>query len=603
LTISVDPRIGAELLGYRIESVLGRGGMSVVYLAEDLRLRRRVALKLLAPRLAQDDAFRERFLQESQLAASLDHPNVVPIYAAGDAGDELYIAMRYVEGRDLKELLREGPLDKERAVRICAQVADALDFAHSRQLVHRDVKPSNVLLDATEHVYLADFGLTKRTDDARALEPGLFGTIDYVAPEQIRGEDVDGRADVYALGCLLYECMSGTSPFRRMSDAATLYAHLEEEPPTLPGLEQVLRKALAKEPDDRYARCGEPIDDARSALGIAAPKRNRLPFAIALAGLAVIAAVLLAVFLTGGGGSPPAVGGGRLLRIDAGSNRVTASRALGDGPVAVAAGSGRVWVASYRDGTLWQFEPASGDMVKIPAIGRPFDLTVRDGYVYVAALGPSDFSGNVSQFAAVGAQHTGGIGGILACSLTSGAYGIWVGGCPNVQQLSVSANDMRIDATVPIPYPQRLSAGNFREALAGMATGDGAVWVVGDANDRRLWRIDPRTRRIVATVALGFPPAKVAAGAGGVWITDQLRDRVVELDPRTYRLVRSVPVARGPVGVTVGRGSVWVAGAIGHAVTRVDARNGRVVATIPVAASPQAVAVDGASVWVVGDAR
>jgi streptogramin lyase/predicted Ser/Thr protein kinase len=602
VTVSADPRIGAELLGYRIESVLGRGGMSVVYLAEDLRLQRRVALKLLAPRLAEDDAFRDRFLRESQLAASLDHPNVVPIYAAGEAGDELYIAMRYVEGRDLKELLREGALDKERTVRICAQVAEALDFAHVRQLVHRDVKPSNVLLDATEHVYLADFGLTKRTDDARTIEPGLFGTIGYVAPEQIRGEDVDGRADVYALGCLLYECMSGAAPFRRGSDAATLYAHLEEEPPTLPGLEQVLRKALAKEPDGRYATCGELIDHARRALGIAAPHRNRLPLAIALAGLAVIAAALIAVFFTGGSDSPQAAGTGRLLRIDTGSNRATASGAVGDGPVAVAAGSGRVWIASYRDGTLWQFEPASGEVAKVQEIGRPFDVTVHGGYAYVAALGPGAFSGNVSQFDAVGAEHTGGTG-ILACSLTSGAYGIWVAGCPNVQRLNVSANNVGIAATVRIPYPKRLSADNFREALAGMATGEGAIWIVGDPNDRRLWRIDPRTRRIVATIALDFPPAKVAAGADGVWITDQLHDRVVELDPRTYRVVRSVPVARGPIGVTVSGGSVWVAGAIGHAVTRVDARSGRVVATIPVAASPQAVAVDRGSVWVVGDAR
>jgi DNA-binding beta-propeller fold protein YncE/tRNA A-37 threonylcarbamoyl transferase component Bud32 len=601
LTLSADPRIGAEVLGYRIESVLGRGGMSVVYLAEDLRLQRRVALKFLAPRLAEDDAFRDRFLRESQLAASLDHPNVVPIYAAGEGGDELYIAMRYVEGRDLKELLRGGPLDKARALGICARVADALDFAHSRQLVHRDVKPSNVLLDETEHVYLADFGLTKRTDDARSLDAGLFGTIDYVAPEQIRGDDVDGRADVYALGCLLYECLNGTAPFRRGSDAATLYAHLEEEPPSLPGLDQVLRKALAKEPEDRYGTCGELIDDARGSLGIAAPHPNRLPFAIALAGLAVIAAVLLAVFFTGGS-SPPEAGVGRLLRIETGSNRVTASRAVGDGPVAVAAGSGRVWVASYREGTLWQFDPVSGETAQIPAIGRPFDVTIHDGYAYVAALGPGAFSGNVSRFDAVGAQHVGGIG-ILACSLTSGTYGIWVAGCPNVQQLSVSASEVRIDNTVPIPYPKRLSAGNFREALAGMATGDGAIWIVGDPNDRRLWRIDPRTRRIVATIALGFPPAKVAAGAGGVWITDQLRDRVVELDPRTYRVVRSVRVARGPSGVAVSGGSVWVAGAIGHAVTRIDASNGRVVATIPVGASPQAVAVDRGSAWVVGDAR
>ncbi|MDQ3874847.1 MAG: serine/threonine protein kinase, partial [Actinomycetota bacterium] len=200
--LSADSRVGTELLGYRVEALLGRGGMSVVYLAEDLRLRRRVALKLLAPALAADEAFRERFLEESQLAASLDHPNVVPIYEAGEAGEELYIAMRYVEGQDLKQLLREGRLAPERAVRLCSQVADALDSAHTRGLVHRDVKPSNVLLDPKEHVYLADFGLTKRVGESRLVEPGLFGTIDYVAPEQIRGDEVDSRADVYALGCL-----------------------------------------------------------------------------------------------------------------------------------------------------------------------------------------------------------------------------------------------------------------------------------------------------------------------------------------------------------------------------------------------------------------
>ena len=148
------------------------------------------------------------------------------------------------------------------------------------------------MLDLADHVYLADFGLTRRTDGTQTLEPGLFGTIDYVAPEQIRGEDVDGSADVYALGCLLYECLRGTAPFRRASDAATLYAHLEEEAPTLPGLEHVLSKALAKAPADRYATCGELIADARRALGIAVPQRNRLPLAIALSGLAVIAAVL-----------------------------------------------------------------------------------------------------------------------------------------------------------------------------------------------------------------------------------------------------------------------------------------------------------------------
>ena len=254
-----DLSVGSELLGYRVEGLLGRGGMGVVYLAEDLRLRRRVALKLLAPSLAADEAFRERFLAESKLAASLDHPCVVPIYEAGEADGRLFIAMRYVEGSDLKALLRDGPLTAERAVRVCAQVADALDFAHERGLVHRDVKPSNVLLDGRDHVYLADFGLTKRLGEPQAVEPGLLGTIDYVAPEQIRGEKVDGRADEYSLGCLLYECLTGEPPFARATDAAVLFAHLEEQPPAPPGLEVVMQTALAKEPEDRYGTCAELV--------------------------------------------------------------------------------------------------------------------------------------------------------------------------------------------------------------------------------------------------------------------------------------------------------------------------------------------------------
>jgi DNA-binding beta-propeller fold protein YncE len=343
------------------------------------------------------------------------------------------------------------------------------------------------------------------------------------------------------------------------------------------------------------------IDDARRALGIAAPRRNRLPLAIALAGLAVIAATLLAVLLTRGGTPVPTAGVGRLLRIDQATNRVTTTVAVGDGPVAVSVGSDRVWVASYRDGTLWQYDPSSGDVAKIPALGRPFDVTVYGGRAYVAALGPGQFTGNVSQFDASGGQHSGGIP-VLACSLTSGEYGVWVAGCPNVDELGISTNSVRVAAVTPIPYPRHLTASNYRESLDGMATGEGAIWVVGDPDDQRLWRIDPRTHKVVASFRLGFPPAKIAAGPGGLWITDQLRDRVVEIDPRTGRFRRSVHVGRGPIGVAVGAGSVWVADAIGHEVTRIDARTGHVLQTVRVRASPQSVAVGG-GVWVVGDAR
>jgi tetratricopeptide (TPR) repeat protein/predicted Ser/Thr protein kinase len=262
---SADFRIGSELAGYRVEALLGRGGMGVVYRALDLALDRPVALKILSPELAEDVRFRERFLTESRLAASLDHPNIVPVYDAGEVGGELYIAMRYVEGSDLKRLLAGGPLAKERAVALVSQVARALDAAHERGLVHRDVKPSNVLIDEREHVYLADFGLSRRLGEAGAAlgVAQSLGTVDYVSPEQIRGEQADGRADLYSLGCLLYECLAGKPPFVRSSDAATLFAHLEEEPPGLPQLDKVMSTALAKEPDDRYQSGHELVEAAR----------------------------------------------------------------------------------------------------------------------------------------------------------------------------------------------------------------------------------------------------------------------------------------------------------------------------------------------------
>ena len=291
MQVSHDPRVGTELAGYRIESMLGLGGMSVVYLAEDRRLKRRVALKLLTSRLAQDDSFRDRFLRESELAASIDHPNIIPVYEAGTAEGILFIAMRYVAGGDLRERLRRGPMDPASAIGIVAQMAIALDAAHARGLVHRDVKPSNVLLDigarpdGSDHVYLADFGLTKRlTDETGSGTDGrLMGTIDYIAPEQIAGGEIDGRADVYSLGCVLYECVVGQPPFRhfrRDSDLAVLLAHLNAKPAgastkqtSLPvALDAAIARALAKEPSERYADCQE---FARAAYTVAVDEANR----------------------------------------------------------------------------------------------------------------------------------------------------------------------------------------------------------------------------------------------------------------------------------------------------------------------------------------
>jgi ABC-type branched-subunit amino acid transport system substrate-binding protein/tRNA A-37 threonylcarbamoyl transferase component Bud32 len=323
MSVGAELPVGSELLGYRIEAVLGRGGMGVVYLAEDLRLKRRVALKLLSPELAEDERFRERLLVESELAASLDHPNIVPIYQAGEAEGRIFIVMRYVEGEDLKRALRRGPLSPAYAVALASQVANALDGAHARGLVHRDVKPSNVLLapaaghEGADHVYLADFGLTRRLSEQEppAEQGQLMGTVDYVAPEQIRGDAVDGRADVYSLGCLLFECLAGEPPFRHKSDVALLFAHLREDPPSLVALrpelpheiDAVIATALAKDPQARYQTCRQLVEAARAALPapeqmpIAARRRRRRLVLAAL--LAAAAALAAALTLTWEGGA------------------------------------------------------------------------------------------------------------------------------------------------------------------------------------------------------------------------------------------------------------------------------------------------------------
>lgn len=261
----LETQAAMEQAGYRLESVLGRGGMGTVYRATQLRLQRPVAVKLLAPDLAEDESFREQFLRESASAGSLEHPNVVPIYDAGEADGLLYIAMRYVPGSDLQAMIRrEGRLSAHVSVAVLDQVASALDAAHALHLVHRDVKPSNVLIGgdhgAQIHALLGDFGLSRRVGDStvRPTERPV-GSVHYMAPEQIRGEFATSRADIYSLGCLFYECLTGTVPFPRESDVAVLYAHLEAPPPSvsdrdldLPAaLDDVIAAALAKSPMDR----------------------------------------------------------------------------------------------------------------------------------------------------------------------------------------------------------------------------------------------------------------------------------------------------------------------------------------------------------------
>jgi serine/threonine-protein kinase len=323
---------GDEFGPYRIESVLGRGGMGTVYLATHERLERRVAVKVIAPALADEPDFRARFLRESRLAASLDHPNVIPIYDADEVDGVLFLAMRYVEGPSLQELIREeGALSAGETLRIAEQIGGALDAAHAAELIHRDLKPANILLaEADRHAYLCDFGLAKRTSSRGMTHAGSFlGTVDYCSPEQIRGEPLDGRADIYSLGCVLYHCLAGEAPYARDSEVAVLQAHLNDPPPSpSPELEGVFARAMAKDREDRYPTAAALAADLREAMTgaapatvraerpprptrveatqVLAPRRRRWPWVVALVILAALVAGGAAVWATrdsGKGGS------------------------------------------------------------------------------------------------------------------------------------------------------------------------------------------------------------------------------------------------------------------------------------------------------------
>jgi tRNA A-37 threonylcarbamoyl transferase component Bud32 len=329
-------RTGTVIAGFRIQSVIGQGAMGTVYLADDASEEGSVALKLLAPELARDERFRQRFLRESQLAASLRHPHIVPVRASGEAEGVWYLAMAYIEGTDLRELLqREGRLEPERALDLVGQAADALDAAHAAGLVHRDVKPGNILVAGApggEHAYICDFGLARHVSSVSSLtgDRGFVGTIDYVPPEQIEGGPIDLRADVYSLGCVLYECLAGERPFDRETELSVVFAHLNEPPPGLTDLrpelpeafDRVFATALAKAPGDRYSTCGELVEAARAAREgkvLVRPRWQRRRLLAVLAVLATAGAASIGAFVATRGTdtapvsiSPAAIAGGRL---------------------------------------------------------------------------------------------------------------------------------------------------------------------------------------------------------------------------------------------------------------------------------------------------
>jgi YVTN family beta-propeller protein len=593
---------GTIFAGYQIDGVAGEGGMGVVYRATEIALQRPVALKLIAEDFAGDRKFRERFQRESMLAASIDHPNVIPIYEAGEVDGELYIAMRFVDGTDLLHAVgREGPLEPPRAVRIISHVAAALDAAHRRGLVHRDVKPGNVLLSGEgeeEHVYLTDFGLVKTLEgDAPGMTTaGTFvGTLDYSSPEAIQGQDADARSDVYSLACVLFFALARTSAFLRDSNVGTMFAHVNEPPPSLteaapnvpPALAQVVEKGLAKNPAERHQTAGEFARAAQEALTAPAPaaakkpprrtktpapstptqdgppRRNRvlgivLPSVLVLG---LVAAGLAAAGVFKGGDDPQQAANQSAAEPTAEATatataaapaapKVVASIQAGKGPDGISVtDEGIVFVTDASRGTFSRIDPKTNE-----TIGKPL---------------------------AVGKQPDG------------------VAGAKKVTWIASSGDD-KVRRVESNPDPVVIGTIPVGKEPNGISLGKQLVWVTNSGDDS-VNRIDRASATVVGTpIGVGDEPIGVVVGADSVWVANHGDDTVTRIDSSTSEVLGNpIEVGKGPRGVVEAFGFAWVSNADDGTVSRIDAETGKVVGDpIRVGQDPRELTAGGGFVWV-----
>jgi len=629
---------GSILGDFRIDDEIGRGGMGVVYRASQISLDRPVALKVISEALSDREGFRERFERESRLAASLDHPNIIPVYAAGEHDGVLFIVMRYVDGTDLRALLvSEGALDPARASGVVAQVASALDAAHERGLVHRDVKPANILVAARgggEHTYLTDFGLTKRTasDSGLTAAGEWVGTLDYVAPEQLRGEAVDGRADVYALGCVLYELLTGQVPFVRDDDIAKLWAHISDPAPspielapeTPRALASVTERCMEKDPGDRFQTAGDMgraalasvpgLGDTGARARMAAGRRRRLPGGAGwtragetavlpddegrrsifrpgrpalLAGAALLAAcaIGLAVLVLSGGGSSKEATGASADAQPAGT--VEERIRVGDSPAGVGLEHDSVWIANEGDGTVTRIGLAKRRVrgAPIPVGKDPRAVATGNGSVWVANFG----GGTVTRIDARAGRAVQTIPvGPGPIDIAVGRESVWV----STQEGHVVRIDARsgqvIDRDIGVRGAGPLDLGLDR------------LWITDqNAGTARSYFIKAGVISIEPLV-LGDVPEDIAVGPRFVWAA-------VAGDG----VVRRVPIAAGgggeeairtggrPQDLAVSKAAIWATDSERDELYRISRKTGHLIgAPIEVAEDPQGVAVASDAVWV-----
>ena len=600
--------------------------MGVVYLAEHERLKRKVALKVLAPELADDERFRDRFIRESELAASLDEPNVLPVYDAGEHDGNLFIAMRYVAGTDLRGLIDRSPLALEDALTVVDGVARALDAAHSRGLVHRDIKPANILVVRSdgprhiEHVYLSDFGLTKRSASRSGVTgTGVFvGTLEYAAPEQFEGTALGPPTDVYSLGCVLFECLVGEPPFRREQDAAVMYAHLHDPPPSataqrpeLPGgVDQVIEKAMAKRPVDRFATAGELAAAFRDATtGDRASRfrdtRSKTKPLLAVAGALIAVGVVLAILAIARSGSDPGSDGpsaepsalpaGSLAKIDPGTG--DASRVIRDAPGLgrdadirpdLAIGEGGVWMHVWPDGAnalLQHFDEATGDdRGRLQTQGAGAGLAVGSRTVWFSTPGEARvYRINPSTHEAL---TPAAIGTGVVTDIVLGGQRLWVG-----------SSDGTLTAFDPLTG-RRLGAIEIEGTPDALAYGDGSVWAL-DLLQSEVMRIDPSSSEVIGRIPVGGNPGDIAAGDGGMWVLDPVAGTATPIDPLTEEPGSSIGLGPAPSSIAVGLGYAWVSDGEDGNLYRIDPELSRAM-PIPLGAPLAVVAIDdaGRSVWV-----
>ena len=642
---------GDELAGYRVESYLTHGGMAVVYRARDVTLGRPVALKLIAPELAMNDKFRLRFKRESLLAAAIDHPNIIPIYRAGEEDGRLYIAMRFVDGEDLGTVLgRGGALPIDQLLPLFTQIASALDAAHSAGLVHRDVKPGNVLLTghagdlSTRHVYLTDFGLTKRSTSLTGLTTvGHFlGTIQYVAPEQITGGTVGGTADVYSLGCMLYEALTGEPPFLAEHDAAMLWAHIAGPIPSVsgrrpdlpPAVDDVLARAMAKEPTDRPPTCLFLMADLRAALGGRAPAHGSVrgeradppgdagpePHAApstdlhraltdqaapavtapvrpaarndprarppppprdapsALRRRLVLGTVLVAivVIIFGGAAIWHVIANRHVLRTAAFPGpRVSAARLSASLPVPVVGGTIRVGngprgAAVSPDGRRVYIAGNAGNTVSV--IDTAMNRVIATTHMSAQP-----------QYVAIAPD------GRRAYVTT---YNEADGTGPAVQVMNTATNT--VVATIPVG----------RNPYAAAVTPNGQRLYVPDHGSQDLDVINTRTNSVTTIIVVPPNPHWVAFTPDGrrAYVADHESNLVSVVDTASNTVIAKIPVGRSPHSIAVspnGR-EAFVADYDAKSVSVIDTSSDTVTATIAVGANPQCVAVapDGRHAYV-----